>query len=113
MPAYLRRVADNRVLDEVRRSSRRGAHEPIDEGIRSHEDDPLTVAVCAQERARYRKALLALRPRDRRLVIGRHELSWSFARIARRVGLPSRDAARMALRRAERKLFAQLACRSI
>jgi RNA polymerase sigma factor (sigma-70 family) len=112
MPAYLRRAAGNRVLDELRRNARRGTPDQLDEAIRSNEDDPLTETMRAQQRARYRRALLALRARDRRLLIARHELEWSFAVIAKRLALPSPAAARMALRRAERKLLDQLACTS-
>lgn len=113
MPAYLRRAASNRVLDELRRTARRGTPDQLDEPMRSNDDDPLTETMRAEDRARYRRALRALRARDRRLVIARHESEWSFAEIARRLGLPSAAAARMALRRAERKLLDQLACRSI
>jgi RNA polymerase sigma-70 factor, ECF subfamily len=113
MPAYLRRAAGNRVLDELRRHARHGTPDQLDEAIRSNEDDPLTETMRAQARARYRQALRALRARDRRLIIARHELEWSFAVIARRLDLPSPAAARMALRRAERTLLDQLACRSI
>jgi len=109
MPAYLRRAAGNRVFDELRRIGRRGIPEQLDERMRSTDEDPLSGAMRSQERARYRKALLALRRHDRRLLIARHELEWEFPRIARRLGLPSPPAARMALRRAERKLLAQLA----
>ena len=112
MPAYLRRAVDNRVLDEVRRNQRRGTPEPIQGEFRSHDDDPLTETLRSEERAQYRAALFALRAKDRRLLVARHQLEWSFARIARRLALPTEDAARMALRRAERRLLDQLACRS-
>ena len=111
MPAYLRRAAGNRLCDEMRRVARRGTPDRLPDAIRSHDDDALTTAMRAEERVRYRTALLALRARDRRLLIAWHQLEWSFAQIARRLGLPSPDAARMALRRAERRLLDQLACR--
>jgi RNA polymerase sigma-70 factor, ECF subfamily len=113
MPAYLRRAAGNRVLDELRRRARHGTPDQLDEAMRSNEDDPLTETMFAEERARYLRTLRGLRVRDRRLIIARHGLDWSFAVIARRLGLPSAAAARMALRRAERTLRDQLACRSI
>ena len=75
MPAYLRRAAGNRVLDELRRNARHGTPDQLSEAIRSDEDDPLTETMRAQQRARYRQALRALRARDRRLVIARRTCS--------------------------------------
>ena len=49
---------------------------------------------------RYRDGLQRLRPRDRRLVVGRAELGYSYQQLALIERLPSTDAARMALRRA-------------
>ena len=49
---------------------------------------------------RYRDGLERLRPRDRRLIVGRAELGYSYRQLALIERLPSTDAARMALRRA-------------
>src|SRR5262249_19144994 len=110
MPAYLHRAAGSIVIDAVRRAQRRPVA-PLEQAgpLRSCEDDPLSEAIRSEARARYRTALLALRARDRRLLIARHHLEWRNDAIARRLGLPSADAVRMALRRAERRLQAQLA----
>jgi len=113
MPAYLQRAAGNIVIDAVRRARRRPAA-PLDDAmpLRSHSDDPLTETIHAEARVHYRTALRALRAKDRRLLIARHRLEWSYDAIAKRLGLPSAAAVRMALRRAERRLRAQLACES-
>jgi RNA polymerase sigma factor (sigma-70 family) len=113
MPAYLQRAAGNIVIDAVRRARRRPVA-PLNEAmpLRSTEDDALTVAIRGEARAHYRAALRALRAKDRRLLIARHHLEWSYEAIAKRLGLPSVDAVRMALRRAERRLHGQLACDS-
>jgi RNA polymerase sigma-70 factor, ECF subfamily len=112
MPAYLRRVAGNIVID-VRRARRRPVT-PLEEAgpLRSHEDDPLSEAIRGEARTQYRTALRALRDKDRRLLIARHHLEWRYDAIAKRLGLPSADAVRVALRRAERRLHAQLSCGS-
>ena len=52
------------------------------------------------EARRYVEGLRRLRPRDRRLIVGRAELGYSYRQLASMERLPSPDAARMALRRA-------------
>src|SRR5262245_35311405 len=113
MPAYLQRAAGNIVIDAVRRARRRPVA-PLDDAmpIQSKEEDPLTETIRDEARGQYRTALRALRAKDRRLLIARHRLEWSYDAIAKRLGLPSTDAVRMALRRAEQRLRDQLACES-
>ena len=113
MPAYLQRAAGNLVIDAVRRARRRPVA-PLDEALplRSPEDDALTETIRGEARTQYRAALRALPAKDRRLLITRHHLEWSYEAIAKRLSLPSVDAVRMALRRAERRLHVQLACDS-
>src|SRR5262249_33515860 len=110
MPAYLHRAAGSIVIDAVRRTRRRPVA-PIEQAgpLRSYEDDPLIEAIRSEARTRYRTALVALRGKDRRLLIAAHHLEWRYEAIAKRLGLPSAAAVRMALRRAERRLQAQLA----
>ena len=113
MPAYLRRAASNTVMDEARRNARRRPADVLDQPAAFSDDDPLRETIRSEARAHYRTALRALRPKDRRLLLARHHLEWSLERIAQRLGLKSPDAARMAVRRAERRLHDQLACRSM
>jgi len=112
MPAYLQRAAGNLVIDALRRARCRPAA-PLDEAmLRSKEYDALTETIRGEARTHYRAALRALRAKDRRLLIARHHLEWSYEAIAKRLRLPTADAVRMALRRAERRLHAQLVCNS-
>jgi RNA polymerase sigma factor (sigma-70 family) len=113
MPAYLRRAASNTIIDEARRHARRRTGDVVDGPARFSDDDPLSETIRSEARGHYRTALRALRPKDRRLLLARHHLEWSLDRIAKRLGLKSPDAARMAVRRAERRLHDQLACRSM
>ena len=110
MPAYLRRAASNTVIDEARRHARRRSADVLDDPAPAFsDDDPLRETIRSEARAHYRTALRALRRKDRRLLLARHHLEWSLERIAQRLGLKSPDAARMAVRRAERRLHDQLA----
>src|SRR5262245_41531704 len=111
MPAYLRKVAKSRVCDEFRRMKRHPSAVALDEGVASERPSPLALAMSAEAHQSYMAALRTLRLKDRRLLIARNELGWSLKKIARRLGLPSAAAARMAVKRAQRRLANQLACR--
>ena len=108
MPAYLRQVARNRVCDEFRRTVRRPQSVALDDTLQSGQPSPLTLASAAEARGRYRRALRKLRSKDRRLVIARYESECGFATIASQFNLPSIEAARMAVNRAEHRLRHQL-----
>ena len=103
--AYLRRALDNRVRDELRRATRRldvnRAHPP-QEPFRPFEDAaPQYRHVRYEEMGkRFREGLKVLKDRDRRLIVGRAELGYSYKQLATIEGLPSADAARKALKRA-------------
>ena len=49
---------------------------------------------------RYRDGLKGLKDRDRRLIVGRAELGYSYRQLAAIERLPTADAARKALKRA-------------
>ena len=55
---------------------------------------------------RYRDGLKRLKVRDRRLIVGRAELGYTYAQLAAIERLPSPDAARKALKRAVLRLSA-------
>src|SRR5262249_23334812 len=111
MPAYLRKVAISRVCDEFRRVKRHPASVALDDGVASEYPSPLALAMSAEAHECYMAALRSLRLKDRRLLIARNELGWSLAKVAQHFGLPSAAAARMAVKRAQKRLAAQLACR--
>ena len=103
--AYLRRALDNRVRDELRRATRRldinrglAPQEPF----RPFEDAAPQYRHVRNEEMwkRYREGLKVLKDRDRRLIVGRAELGYSYEQLAAIEGLPSADAARKALKRA-------------
>ena len=100
--AYLRRVAENRIRDELRRATRRRDTIAPEQPLRLSEDGAPQLQQLFDDEAwrRYRDGLQRLRPRDRRLIVGRAELGYNYQQLALIERLPSTDAARMALRRA-------------
>ena len=107
--AYLRTALENRVRDELRRATRRlDIHRALRpaEPFRPSEDlAPQYRHVRNEEMwKRYRDGLKALKGRDRRLIVGRAELGYSYKQLAAIEGLPTADAARKALKRAVRRL---------
>jgi RNA polymerase sigma factor (sigma-70 family) len=104
LQAYLRQAVMNRVRDEVRRARRRPPPLQLDENQASIGTSPLETIIQREAQHRYGKALLRLRPGDRRLILARAQLGWSFEDMAQRFGLPSAAAARMATTRATQRL---------
>lgn len=100
--AYLRRVVENRIRDELRRVARRRDAIAPEHPVQASEDGApqLRRLVADDEWRRYLNGLRRLRPRDRRLIVGRAELGYNYRQLALLERLPSTDAARMALRRA-------------
>jgi DNA-directed RNA polymerase specialized sigma24 family protein len=61
---------------------------------------PLESVVGRDAFLRYEAALARLRPRDREAVLGRMELHWSYAELARALGVSSEETARAVVTRA-------------
>ena len=102
---YLRRAVENRVQDELRRASRRLDKsrfiEPPDPSGHSEDASPQHRQLLNKEMwQRYRDGLKGLKERDRRLIVGRAELGYSYRQLATIERMPSSDAARKALKRA-------------
>jgi RNA polymerase sigma-70 factor (ECF subfamily) len=110
MQAYLRKAVINRIRDEMRRVGRRPASVELSENHASDQTTPLEAAIRREIYRRYCEALLRLRSKDRRLIVARVELHWGLDEIARRFGLPSAAAARMAVNRALRRLESREQC---
>ena len=108
MQAYLRQSVINRIRDEVRRIVRQPPPEELGEDLSADRTSPLEFAIKAEAYDHYREALSRLTVKDRELVVGRVEVQWSLAEIAHRFGLPTVDAARMAVNRAVKRLTADL-----
>lgn len=102
--AYLRRSVINRVVDEVRRARRRPFFVPLSYDSPTSLDSPLDELICCENAARYRAALARLRVRDCQAILMRVELRATYEEMARRLGIASPNAARVATTRALRRL---------
>ena len=105
--AYLQQGIYNRIRDELRRVSRAPASE-LSEDLSDKAPSPLANLLTAEAEDRYKRALTALRPEDRELIVGRFELEYSFEQLALATGRRSPAAARMALSRAVARLAAAM-----
>jgi RNA polymerase sigma-70 factor (ECF subfamily) len=109
MQAYLRQSVINRICDEVRRICRQPPPVELPEDHPCDRSSPEEDAIRAEEYEHYRDAVSRLAPKDRALVVARIEMQWSLAEIAHRYGMPSVDAARMAVNRAVKRLSTDFA----
>ena len=100
--AYLLRAVDHRIRDEMRRVGRRDTHGGLEEDALPAAGDPSPLQQLIADEAwqRYLRGLKRLTPRERRLIVGRGELGYSFKQLALIDHRASADAARKALRRA-------------
>lgn len=98
--SYLRQAVVNRVRDEVRRLARHPGRSELDDDLPAAGPTPLEDAIGREGMARYEDALAALGDAEREGVIARLEMGWSYAEVARAVGSPSANAARMMVSRA-------------
>ena len=103
---YLLRAVENRINDQLRRAKRRlnvimpDASAPLsDSAAPQHRQ-----LVNEETRKRYVVGLERLTDRDRRLIVGRAELGYSYRQIAFMERLSSEAGARKALARALRRL---------
>ena len=105
---YLRRAVVNRICDEVRRVGRRPPPIELPPDPPDQRTSALETAIAQQAYQRYRDGLRGLRVDERRMVVARIEMQWSFSEIAHRFGKKSVDAARMAVARAIQRLTNEL-----
>ena len=105
LQAYLRRAVLNRIRDELRRHSRRGPAETLDdERFLCASDSPLDQVIGQEALMRYEAGLAQLSTGERQAVIARIEMGQTYAEIAAALGRPSAEAARMAVNRALARL---------
>jgi RNA polymerase sigma factor (sigma-70 family) len=102
--AYVRAAVLNRMRDEVRWADRRRGSEEVTEALEDHGPSPLDMAIGADVVARYEKALASLDEEDRMLLHLRIELDYDLGEIATHTGRATKDAARMAVTRALKRL---------
>jgi RNA polymerase sigma factor (sigma-70 family) len=108
LQAYLRQAIVNRIRDEVRRARRAPVSEALDENAAHAAASPLEDAIGREALARYEAALGRLRPEERQAVVARVEMDGSYQDVARALGKPSADAARMAVSRALLRLAEEM-----
>jgi RNA polymerase sigma-70 factor (ECF subfamily) len=107
LAAYLHQAVRNRIRDEHRLFARRGQIAALGPTLADSGASPLD-AVLGDERYRqYRAALAGLDRRDRELIVAHLELGYSHEQLGHMIGR-TRNAARMALQRAVRRLAAKL-----
>jgi RNA polymerase sigma factor (sigma-70 family) len=103
LAAYLREAVRNRIRDEHRRIGRHGVPAALDYRLTDPIPSPLDRTMTNAMEARYRAALAALSPVDQELIVAHVELDYNHEQLGCMLGR-SRDAARMALRRAVGRL---------
>ncbi len=106
--AYVRRAVMNRIRDQIRFARRRPGPEGVPEDLVDSAPSPLERAIGADVLARYEEALERLSEDERQLLHLRIELDFDYEEIAAMTGRATRDAARMAVRRALRKLAEEM-----
>jgi RNA polymerase sigma factor (sigma-70 family) len=107
LAAYLREAVRNRIRDEHRRFARRGIHDRSSDTLVDKAPSPLDRALAQERDARYRAALARVSPQDRELIVAHVELDYTHEQLGCMTGR-SRNAARMALERAVRRLAEQM-----
>lgn len=102
--AYLRSTLRNRLIDELRKVERRPRLDEMEQTQRGDGATPLEEVIGIEALERYEHALEQIAEHDRDAVLARVELGLSYEEIARMLGRPSADAARMSVSRAMLRL---------
>ena len=105
---YLRRSLINRVRDQFRAAARRPGAVPLDDEHPDTGDSPLTVAADHEDRMRYQRALNRLKSMDRRAIVARLDLGYSYEQLALVLNKPTPESARQAVRRALSRLAEEM-----
>lgn len=102
--AYVRSAVLNRIRDQIRWAGRRPGGSGVPESLEAPGPSPLDLAIGADVVARYERALATLTEEEQQMLHLRLELDYGYEEIAAMTDRPSRDAARMAVTRALRRL---------
>jgi RNA polymerase sigma-70 factor (ECF subfamily) len=108
LQAYLRQAVMNRIRDQVRRAVRTPVPTALDDNQQDLSASPLDEAIGREAVDRYEAALSRLRPEEREAIITRVEMDEPYDAVARALGKPSPDAARMAVSRALLRLAEEM-----
>ena len=100
LQAYMRQALRNRIVDEVRRAGRRPPADAIPERQADAGASPLEETIGREMVEQYERALGCLNEPEREAIVARIEMGHGYEEIARALGKPSPDAARMAVSRA-------------
>ena len=103
--AYLRVAVSNRIRNELRRIAVDVDPSVDPDHTEADTLSPLEQLVSSHDLACYERALAALPEDDRGAIIGRFEMGYSYAALARALERPSSDAARKLTERALRRLL--------
>jgi RNA polymerase sigma-70 factor (ECF subfamily) len=102
--SYVRQAILNRIRDQLRWARRRAGSTAVSEDLVDQSPSPLENAIGAEVLDRYERARDQLTEEERLFVHLRIELDFDYEDIAAIMNRPSRDAARMGVQRALRKL---------
>ena len=105
--AYLRTALHNRLLNEIRRVNRRPT-QALEVDVVDPAPSPVEEVIGGQTLASYEAGLARLSIDERDALVARIELGQSYAEIARSLGKPTPDAARMAVSRALLRLAQEM-----
>jgi RNA polymerase sigma factor (sigma-70 family) len=111
--AYLRKILLNVLRDEIRRSQRRPGGDPVEEDLPDPAPSLLEEIAGRQAMDAYERALGCLPEKQQEAVILRIEMGLTHPEVAEALGMPSANAARMAVSRALVKLAEVLDERAI
>jgi RNA polymerase sigma-70 factor (ECF subfamily) len=100
LQAYLRQAVINRIRNELRKLTTRGAKLALDSAIHDDGTSPLEAAIAQETLDRYDAALQRLKPEEREAIVSRVEFGLSYAEIAEILKKPSANTARMTVVRA-------------
>ena len=98
--AYLRQAVMNRLVDHLRRVQARPQTESMEDRHDETGVSPLEQAIGMETLERYEAALSRLSTEEQEAIIGRVEMENTYDELAKNLGKPSADAARMAVTRA-------------
>ncbi len=98
--AYLRQAVMNRLRDQLRRVQARQRTESLADPHDEIGVSPLDHAIGMEMFERYEAALSRLSTEEQEAIIGRVEMENTYDELAKNLGKPSGDAARMAVTRA-------------
>ena len=110
--AYLRRTLQNQIRDQLRRAGRRPVSEEVTGSMSVMEPSPLEDLIGRQTLDAYDAALERLPAAQQEAVMLRVEMGFTYPEIARAIGAPSPNAARMTVARALARLAEAMNARS-